>query len=118
MEFITIDELKQELGYRDLRSVQAWLRKRKIELFRIGKHFRILKSEYELAKMQQPLKYLKEKYGEHNLPEVISANMNFYTQHRNAIENKNNKSEQFYKPTQTEQSFLNRFLLTSKYNER
>lgn len=119
MEYLNIEILKKELGYcgRGLRSIKKWLDQRRIAVFKIGKHFCVIKAEYENAKMQQPLKYLKEKYGD-NLPEVLNANINFYSECTTIEDKQKNKTERNYQPTSTEQDFLNRLLLTSSTTPR
>ncbi len=102
MELIQVDEInKKFLFYTDSRSSIAWLKKKNISIIKLGKKYFISKQDFNNAIESLILK-------NNNLPEVINAHMNFYTEYRNAIDNRNKKIEQPYKPTQTENIFLTR----------
>ena len=50
MEFVTISSLKEICGYRDRRSVIRWVTETLcIKMFRVGKNWCVIKSEYESA---------------------------------------------------------------------
>ena len=105
MEYSTVDILKQELGYIDLRSIRKWLSERGIAMFKIGKKFCVLKEEYEFAKAVITEKHLNIKNKEQSAS-ITKAHMSFEAQYRRA--KPNNIKEKAYQPSQTEQDFLMR----------
>jgi len=43
----------------------------------------VLRAEFEAAKMKQAVKYIKEKYGVNNLPDVFHSQVNFFNENNN-----------------------------------
>jgi len=74
-----IQDLQEELSYKDRRTVLKWCHNNDVGVLSdIGSNrLYVLKEEFLKAKMKQSVMYIKEKYGENKLPEFFNANMNF-----------------------------------------
>jgi hypothetical protein len=102
-ERVYIKEVAKELKYEDYRAVYRWCKNNGIGILSdVGSRKKyILKAEYEAAKNHEPLKYIKEKYGENKLSEFLNATMIF--SNKKILAEKVN-----YKPVgEYEKNFLN-----------
>jgi hypothetical protein len=106
-----LSEVKQELRYKDTRSVIRWCENNKVGIFSdYGSNKKyVLNVEFERAAFKKAIKYLMEKYGTDKLPEVFQVIMNFSTQYNNAMKVKQNVQK--YQPQgQHEKNFLTSLL--------
>jgi len=85
MERLYIKEIQKELPFRDRRTLKKWCRNNGVGIFSdIGSNrLFVLRAEFEAAKMKQPLKYIKEKYGEDKLPDTFHSLFNFFNENNN-----------------------------------
>lgn len=92
IETLYLIEVKKMLKAKDNRTAEKWLSGHNVGILKeeVSKKRFVVKAEFEMAKDEQPLRYLKEKYGD-NFPEVLSAHLNMYAQFRSAVEEKEKK---------------------------
>ena len=105
LEFISIKELTKELGYKDTRSTVKWCENKNVGILsdRGSKWRYIIKAEFEAARMQEALKYLKGKYNRNGFTEAFNSQMDFFVEYKQA----NDKKMKEYKPQgEKEKSFL------------
>lgn len=92
IETLYITEVKKMLKAKDNRTAEKWLSGHDVGILKeeVSKKKFVVKAEFEMAKDEQPLRYLRDKYGD-NFPEALSAYLNMYSQFRIAVEEKEKK---------------------------
>lgn len=92
IETLYLIEVKKMLKAKQNRTAEKWLLSHNVGILKeeVSKKKFVVKAEFEMAKDEQPLQYLKEKYKD-GFPEALSAYLNMYSQFRSAVEEKEKK---------------------------
>ena len=107
IERLYIKEVTKYLEYEDYRSVYRWCKNNGVGILSDAgsKRKYVLMSEFEAAINSEAIKYIKEKYGESKLSEIIGFTMNLFSQNRN---NRAEKNKKYIPVGEYEKDFLNR----------
>lgn len=78
LECLSLARVATLLGYKDLRSVHKWCRNHSVAILSDqGSRLKyVIKSEFEAARLQTIVKYLRTRYSERQLPKVLVAHQN------------------------------------------
>ena len=116
---LCIKECARELQC-SLRYFRKWCKIHEVAILNddgCRKHY-VLQSEFELAKSKSAINYLTRKHGRKNLPDVLRANMNLFTEITTSFEENKRKSgtaQSEYIPTgKYEIRFLSRLASSNK----
>ena len=104
IERLYIQEIQKELPFRDRRTLKKWCRNNGVGIFTdLGSNrLFVIKAEFEAAKMNQVISYIKQKYGEDKLPEYFNSLTIFFSKSNNT------EKANEYKPLgEYENKFLN-----------
>jgi len=79
-ELLNINEIKNDFQYRDLRSVIRWCKNNNVHILSyVGTYKKfVLKDEYEKAKMETVIGYVRNKYGEEALYKIFNPETIFF----------------------------------------
>jgi uncharacterized Fe-S cluster-containing protein len=115
---IYVKDAIAQLDYKDMRSFRKWCIKNDVGILSDNGSRRqyVVAEEFEKAKSRESVKYLVQKYGKDNLPEVLNSSMKFYTELMMATNEKKKETNQRYRPTgEHEKNFLS--ILTKTISE-
>jgi hypothetical protein len=81
LERLYIKDMKKELPYPDRRTLKKWCKNNGVGIFtdKGSNRLYVLKAEFEIAKNNKEImQYLKDKYGESGLSEILNGSKNLY----------------------------------------
>lgn len=104
MERLYIQDIQKELPFRDRRTLKKWCHNNGVGVFTdLGSNrLFVIKAEFEAAKMNQVIDYIKEKYGEDTLPEYFNSLTIFFSGNNNVA-----KADEYKPLGEHEKKFLN-----------
>jgi len=115
---IYVKDAIAQLDYKDMRSFRKWCTYNDVGILSDNGSRRqyVVAEEFEVAKSRASFKYLIQKYGKNNLPEVLNSSMKFYSELMTSTNQIKKETNQKYLPAgEHEKNFLS--ILTKTISE-